>query len=110
MGQVRRVWSAISCGAIWHFTFSDRFSYSGVMRFVLGLVQAGHNLADGEEMSQHEDKSRPMSGDPVISSTPLADAERDRLDRIRNEIANGTYRVSADDVAVELIRSMSVIA
>jgi hypothetical protein len=43
---------------------------------------------------------------PAIPGAPLADAERARLDRIRKEIADGTYHISAYDVAVKLIRSM----
>jgi anti-sigma28 factor (negative regulator of flagellin synthesis) len=67
--------------------------------FVLGLVQAGNDLSGGEEMSQHEDKSRAVPD-------ALADEERERLDRIRTAIADGTYHISADDVALKLIRSM----
>ena len=40
------------------------------------------------------------------SGTPLRDDDRERLNRLREAIAAGTYRINPHDVAVKLILSM----
>jgi urate oxidase len=38
---------------------------------------------------------------------PPTDTERERLDRIRKAVADGTYEVSAEALATKLLQSMS---